>query len=44
MASPFTLMFGKYADKAVDILDDKAALLNFLRMEKWLFGGPAVAW
>lgn len=42
MASPFTLMFGKYAD-TVDILDDKDALLNFLRMEKWLFGGPAVA-
>jgi polyhydroxyalkanoate synthase len=42
MASPFTLMFGKYAD-TVDILDDKDALLNFLRMEKWLFGGPDVA-
>jgi poly[(R)-3-hydroxyalkanoate] polymerase subunit PhaC len=42
MASPFTLMFGKYAD-TVDILDDKEALLNFLRMEKWLFGGPEVA-
>jgi polyhydroxyalkanoate synthase len=42
MASPFTLMFGKYAD-TVDILDNKDALLNFLRMEKWLFGGPSVA-
>lgn len=42
MASPFTLMFGKYAD-TVGILDDKNALLNFLRMEKWLFGGPDVA-
>ena len=42
MASPFTLMFGKYAD-TIEILDNKDALLNFLRMEKWLFGGPDVA-
>ena len=42
MASPFTLMFGKYAD-TIDLLDNKEALLNFLRMEKWLFGGPDVA-
>ncbi len=42
MASPFTLMFGKYAD-TVDILDDRKSLLNFLRMEKWLFGGPGVS-
>lgn len=42
MASPFTLMFGKYAD-TIDLLDNKEALLNFLRMEKWLFGGPEVA-
>jgi polyhydroxyalkanoate synthase len=42
MASPFTLMFGKYAD-TVDMLDDRDALLNFLRMEKWLFGGPEVS-
>jgi len=41
MASPFTLMFGKYAD-SLDILDNKEALINFLRMEKWLFGGPEV--
>lgn len=41
MASPFTLMFGKYAD-TLDILDNKEALVNFLRMEKWLFGGPEV--
>lgn len=39
MASPFILNFGKYAD-VVDILGDRGALLNFLRMEKWLFGGP----
>jgi polyhydroxyalkanoate synthase len=42
MASPFTLMFGKYAD-TIELLDNKEALLNFLRMEKWLFGGPDVA-
>lgn len=42
MASPFILNFGKYAD-VVDILDDRSALLNFLRMEKWLFGGPDAA-
>ncbi len=41
MASPFTLMFGKYAD-TIDILDNREAMLNFLRMEKWLFGGPNV--
>jgi len=39
MASPFVLNIGKYAD-LVDILDKKEVLLNFLRMEKWLFGGP----
>lgn len=42
MASPFTLMFGKYAD-TIDMLGDRNAMLNFLRMEKWLFGGPGVA-
>ena len=42
MASPFNLAVGKYAD-LIDSLDDKTALLNFLRMEKWLFGGPAAA-
>jgi polyhydroxyalkanoate synthase len=40
MAAPFALNVGKYAD-VVDILDNKKSLLNFLRMEKWLFGGPA---
>jgi polyhydroxyalkanoate synthase len=39
MASPFILNYGKYAD-VIDILDDRLALQNFLRMEKWLFGGP----
>jgi len=42
MASPFVLNIGKYAD-LIDILDNKEALLNFLRMEKWLFGGPAAS-
>jgi len=42
MASPFTLMFGKYAD-TIDMLENRDALLNFLRMEKWLFGGPDVS-
>jgi len=39
MASPFILNYGKYAD-VIDILDDPKAVQNFLRMEKWLFGGP----
>ena len=42
MAAPFNLAVGKYTD-LIDSLDDKKALLNFLRMEKWLFGGPAAA-
>ena len=42
MAAPFTLMFGKYAD-TLDILENREATLNFLRMEKWLFGGPGVS-
>ncbi len=42
MASPFTLMFGKYAD-IIDLFENREALLNFLRMEKWLFGGPEVS-
>jgi polyhydroxyalkanoate synthase len=42
MAAPLTLMFGKYAD-TMDIVEDRDALLNFLRMEKWLFGGPEIA-
>ncbi len=42
MASPFTLMFGKYAD-TIDMLENRESLVNFLRMEKWLFGGPGVS-
>ncbi len=41
MASPLSVLFGKYID-AVDILDDKDAFLNFLRMEKWLYKGPDI--
>nr|VFK00232.1 MAG: polyhydroxyalkanoate synthase [Candidatus Kentron sp. H]VFK00307.1 MAG: polyhydroxyalkanoate synthase [Candidatus Kentron sp. H]VFK04430.1 MAG: polyhydroxyalkanoate synthase [Candidatus Kentron sp. H] len=37
--SPFMLNFGKYVDM-IDGLDDPKALLNFMRMEKWLFNGP----
>ncbi|MFZ0256243.1 MAG: class III poly(R)-hydroxyalkanoic acid synthase subunit PhaC [Gammaproteobacteria bacterium] len=39
MVSPFALNFGKYNDM-IDILDNEKGLLNFLRMEKWLFNGP----
>ncbi len=39
MVAPFSLNFGKYND-LVDILDNEKALMNFLRMEKWLFNGP----
>lgn len=36
---PFRLMGQKYVGLA-DILDDKAELENFLRMEKWIFDSP----
>ena len=36
---PFRLMHQKYVG-LVDILDDKAELENFLRMEKWIFDSP----
>ena len=39
MVKPFALNFGKYADM-IDILDNEKAMMNFLRMEKWLFDGP----
>ncbi|MCP4406321.1 MAG: class III poly(R)-hydroxyalkanoic acid synthase subunit PhaC [Gammaproteobacteria bacterium] len=42
MAKPFALNFGKYADM-IEMLDDETALMNFLRMEKWLFDGPDCA-
>jgi polyhydroxyalkanoate synthase len=36
---PFQLGIQKYLD-LVDILDDEDKLLNFLRMEKWIFDSP----
>ena len=39
MVKPFALNFGKYADM-IEILDNEKAMMNFLRMEKWLFDGP----
>ncbi len=42
MLMPFTLNFRKYVDM-LDILGDKDKLLNFLRMEKWIFDSPGQA-
>jgi polyhydroxyalkanoate synthase len=42
MLQPFALMVQKYADM-IDIVDDKAKLLNFLRMEEWIFDSPDLA-
>lgn len=42
MVKPFALNFGKYQEM-LDILDDEKAMMNFLRMEKWLFDGPDAA-
>lgn len=42
MVKPFALNFGKYHDM-LDMLDNKKAMMNFLRMEKWLFDGPDAA-
>lgn len=39
MLKPFQLGFQKYLD-LVNILDDEEKLLNFLRMEKWIFDSP----
>jgi len=39
MVAPFGLNFGKYND-LIDFLDNHQAVMNFLRMEKWLFNGP----
>ena len=36
---PFRLNFQKYVG-LVDLLDDKAEIENFLRMEKWIFDSP----
>lgn len=42
MLMPFTLNIRKYVD-IVDVLEDKEKLLNFLRMEKWIFDSPGQA-
>jgi polyhydroxyalkanoate synthase len=39
MLKPFRLNLQKYVG-LVDILDDKAAVEDFLRMEKWIFDSP----
>jgi polyhydroxyalkanoate synthase len=39
MLKPFSLSFQKYISM-VDILDDEEKLINFLRMEKWIFDSP----
>ena len=39
MLKPFQLNVEKYLGLA-DILDDEAKLINFLRMEKWIFDSP----
>ncbi|NJP05614.1 MAG: class III poly(R)-hydroxyalkanoic acid synthase subunit PhaC [Chloroflexaceae bacterium] len=42
MLQPFQLMIQKYAD-IIDVAEDKAKLLNFLRMEEWIFDSPDLA-
>jgi len=42
MLMPFTLHITKYMDM-LDVMQDKDKLLNFLRMEKWIFDSPAQA-
>jgi polyhydroxyalkanoate synthase len=42
MLMPFTLNIGKYVDM-LDVVQDKEGLLNFLRMEKWIFDSPGQA-
>src|SRR5512144_3175381 len=39
MLMPFTLNIRKYVDM-IDLIEDKEKLLNFLRMEKWIFDSP----
>src|SRR3972149_7564417 len=39
MLMPFTLNIRKYVDM-LKVLGDKDKLLNFLRMEKWIFDSP----
>jgi len=42
MLMPFTLNIRKYVDM-LDVIEDKDKLLNFLRMEKWIFDSPGQA-
>jgi len=42
MLQPFQLMIQKYAD-VIDMAEDKNKLLNFLRMEEWIFDSPDLA-
>jgi polyhydroxyalkanoate synthase len=42
MLMPFTLNLRKYVDM-LDVIEDKHKLLNFLRMEKWIFDSPGQA-
>jgi polyhydroxyalkanoate synthase len=42
MLMPFTLNLRKYVDM-LDVIEDKEKLLNFLRMEKWIFDSPGQA-
>jgi polyhydroxyalkanoate synthase len=42
MLQPFQLMIQKYADM-LDFVDDKQKLMNFLRMEEWIFDSPDLA-
>ncbi|MBF0592897.1 MAG: class III poly(R)-hydroxyalkanoic acid synthase subunit PhaC, partial [Nitrospirae bacterium] len=39
MLMPITLNVGKYIGM-LDVVEDKTKLLNFLRMEKWIFDSP----
>jgi polyhydroxyalkanoate synthase len=42
MLRPFALNVGKYMD-LLDIAEDDQKIMNFLRMEKWIFDSPAQA-
>ena len=42
MMMPFTLNVKKYVEM-LDIMEDREKLLNFLRMEKWIFDSPGQA-
>ena len=42
MLMPFNLNIRKYVDM-LDVMEDKDKLINFLRMEKWIFDSPGQA-